>query len=56
MKRVLFVEKYLNILEDENSIMFVIDEMGIGTQPLRYYAYSTVGTPAVLERKKGLLQ
>jgi hypothetical protein len=26
--------------------MFIIDEMGIGTKPLRHYGYSYVGTPA----------
>ena len=35
--------------------MFVIDEMGIGTKPLRRYGYSHVGTPAVLEGRKQIL-
>jgi len=29
----------------------VIDEMGIGTKPLRHYGYSKIGAPCVLERK-----
>jgi len=33
--------------------MFVIDEMGIGSDPLRKYGYSLIGTPAI--GKKGLL-
>jgi len=35
-------------MEDPETIVFVIDEMGIGTKPLRRYAYSHVGTPAIL--------
>ena len=35
-------------MEDPDTILFVIDEMGIGTKPLRRYAYSHVGTPAIL--------
>jgi len=27
-------------------MIFIIDEMGIGTNPLRHYGYSYVGTPA----------
>ena len=42
-------------MEDPDTILFVIDEMGIGTKPLRRYGYSHVGTPAVLKRKKALL-
>ena len=30
--------------------MFVIDEVGFGTKPLRRYGYSLVGTPVVLEK------
>jgi hypothetical protein len=32
-------------------MLFVIDEMGIGTKPLRHYGYSKIGAPCVLERK-----
>lgn len=35
-------------LEDLNSIVIVIDEVGIGTKPLRRYAYSHIGKPAIL--------
>jgi len=38
-------------MEDSGTIVFVIDEMGIGTKPLRRYGYSHVGTPAILLRK-----
>jgi len=32
-------------------MLFIIDEMGIGSNPLRRYGYSHVGTPAVLDYK-----
>jgi hypothetical protein len=38
-------------LKDKQTILFVIDEMGIGTKPLRHYGYSKIGAPCVLERK-----
>jgi len=50
------VKKFLNVLKDKQSILFVIDEMGIGSNPLRNYGYSYIGTPAVLKRKKNLLK
>jgi len=31
--------------------MLVLDEMGIGTQPLRHYGYAKVGEPAILHKK-----
>ena len=34
--------------------MFIIDEMGIGTNPLRHYGYSYVGTPATTHQKSHL--
>ena len=43
-------------MEDEansKTVIFVIDEMGIGTEPLRKYGYSIIGTPAI--GKKPLL-
>ena len=39
-------------MEDEQTIIFSIDQMGIGTKPLRRYGYSIVGTPCVLEYKQ----
>ena len=52
LKRILFIKMFLNYIEDRNSILFVIDEMGIGTSHLRNYGYSIVGTPAVLNRNQ----
>jgi hypothetical protein len=43
LKRIAFIEKYLKIIQDKNSILFVIDEAGFGTKPLRKYAYSIIG-------------
>ena len=66
LKRVVFIKKFIEAFEDKSAIMFVFDEMGIGklyiyiyisnlillgTDPLRHYAYSHVGTPAILEHK-----
>ena len=42
----------MNHLEDDDTLLIVIDEMGIGTQPLRRYGYSTIGTPAIWHKKK----
>lgn len=49
----LFLELF-EILEDDNSILFVIDEVGFGTKRLRNYAYSIIGKPAVYETTKKL--
>ena len=49
------MKKFLEVLKDIKSILFVIDEMGIGTKPLRNYGYSPIGTPAVLKKKMRLL-
>ena len=47
---------FFEILEDENNILFVIDEVGFGTRNknARNYAYSKIGEPAILERRKSL--
>jgi len=39
-------------LKDKKTILFVLDEMGIGSNPLRHYGYSKIGVPCVLERKQ----
>lgn len=41
-------------MNDEDSKLFVLDEVGIGTKLLRRYAYSHIGKPAVLEKGKTL--
>jgi len=51
LRRIYYIKKFLHYLKDKKTILFVIDEMGIGTNPLRNYGYSKVGAPCVLERK-----
>jgi len=41
-KRILFVQKFITALEDPNTVIFVIDEVGWG-KPLRAYGYSIIG-------------
>ena len=33
-------------------MVFIIDEAGFGTNPLRHYSYSIIGKPALLKVKK----
>ena len=40
LHRIAYIEKFKHYLQDEETIVFVLDEMGIGTQPLRHYGYS----------------
>jgi len=42
----------LKVLEDKDSILFVLDEVGFGTTPLRRYAYSPIGVPAILKTSR----
>ena len=39
-------------MENNDSLVFVLDEAGFGTNPLRHYAYSRIGTPAIVRSKK----
>ena len=56
LKGVIFIKKFLFYLNNPNVILLVLDEMGIGTSPLRRYGYSHIGTPVVLRgSSKGLL-
>ena len=41
-------------MESEESIFIVIDEVGFGTKKYRNYAYSKIGSPATLLKKKKL--
>jgi len=51
-----FLIEYFEILKDKDSMLFVIDEVGFGTKskPLRRYAYSKIGEPAVYKTSKFL--
>jgi len=53
-KRIAFIKQYLSILKDKNSVLFVLDEVGVGTNNLRKYAYSKIGEPVVLKQTKML--
>ena len=49
-----FIQKFFQIIEDPDAMLFVIDEVGFGRKSLRHYAYSPIGEPAILERGKML--
>ncbi len=48
LQRIIIVKNYLGILEDPNKLLLIIDEVGIGTNLLRNYAYSKKGQPVVV--------
>ena len=56
LRRIGFVREFLNHLQDKKTVLFVIDEMGIGSNPLRHYGYSKIGTPAVLKTRNLLVK
>ena len=39
-------------MEDDNKLLVVLDEVGIGTHQLRYYAYSRIGKPVIYRKEK----
>lgn len=43
LRRIAFVKKFKHYLQDKKTTIFILDEMGIGTKPLRHYGYSKVG-------------
>ena len=38
-------------MENDDYLILILDEVGFGTKPLRHYAYSKIGEPAILETK-----
>ena len=40
---VYFIKNFIEIIESPKNLLISIDEMGIGTNPLRHYAYSKIG-------------
>ncbi len=48
LKRIAFIKNFKYHLKNKSTVLFVLDEMGIGTQPLRHYGYSKIGVPSVL--------
>jgi len=45
----------MGYLTDSNTVLFSLDEMGIGSEPLRHYGYAKVCKPAILYRKKAMI-
>jgi len=45
----MFKIEFLKELENKDSLIFVLDEAGFGTDPFRRYAYSRIGTPAIIK-------
>ena len=50
-KRIMFIKNYLKTIQDPDSKVFVLDEVGFGTSHLRNYSYSIIGKPALLWNK-----
>jgi len=48
LQRVAFVQEYLKIMEDPDKMLLIIDEVGIGTNMLKHYAYSKKGERVVV--------
>jgi len=48
LQRIAFVKEYLNILENPDKMLFIIDEVGIGTKLIKNYAYSKKGHRVVV--------
>jgi len=48
LQRIGFVKEYLEILEDPKRMLFIVDEVGIGTNLLKKYAYSKKGERVVV--------
>ena len=38
-------------MDNDDYLVLVLDEVGFGTNPLRRYAYSKIGKPAILKIK-----
>ena len=54
IKRIAFIKFYLESIQEKESIVFVIDEVGFGTKSLRNYAYSKIGEPVYFKIGKKL--
>ena len=52
LKRILFIQKFLDILEDDKYVLLVLDEVGFGTKNTKHYAYSKIGKPVCYEKPK----
>ena len=47
IKRIAFIKKYLEVIENPNNLLVIMDEVGFGTSPLVNYAYSKINTPVL---------
>ena len=43
LKKIYFIQNFLEILEMKHAKIFVIDEAGFGSKPLRNYGYAICG-------------
>ena len=44
----MFIKNYLEAVQDPETQVFVLDEVGFGTSYLRKYSYAPIGSPALL--------
>ena len=44
----MFIKNYLKNIQDPDTKVFVLDEVGFGTSHLRNYSYAPIGCPAML--------
>ena len=51
LKRIAWIQNFLDLLKGDKNLILIEDEVGFGTSPLRKYAYSKVGQPASLYEK-----
>ena len=51
IKRIAFIRNYLEAIQDPDTQVFVLDEVGFGTSHLRKYSYAPIGKPALLWNK-----
>ena len=43
VKRVVFIKRFLTEIQDPETKVFVLDEVGFGTSHLRKYSYALIG-------------
>ena len=46
LRRICFIRRFIKAIQDEDTITFVLDEMGIGTRPLRNYGFDKIRFPS----------
>ena len=43
LRRIAYIQKFKYFIEDKKTVLFILDEMGIGAKPLRNYGYAKLG-------------